>query len=150
MESNVWGPTPYKSLGGAYYFVAFIDSYSRKILLFLMAHKSQVFNMFKAWKVQGERLTGRKVKTLRSDNGGEHTSHEFQSFEMKEGIRGQFTTPHIPQENGVAERANGTLLDMCRSIKLEAGLSRPHWSPRSGCQNPRKRPRSRGTQSLPA
>lgn len=120
VHSDVWGPAPYPSRGGALYFVTFVDDHSRKVWLYLMRHKSQG-----EWKAQVPKLTGRKVRCLRSDNGGEYTSNEFQNLCVNEGIRRQYS---VPQQNGVAERVNRTLLEKCRSIRLQAGLGRQHWS----------------------
>lgn len=76
VHSDVWGSSPIPSRNGALYFVTFIDDYSRNTWLYLMRHKSQVFEMFKLWKAQVERQRGKKVKCLRTDNGGEYTSKE--------------------------------------------------------------------------
>ena len=61
------------------------------------------------WKAMVEKLTGRKLKVLRSDNGGEYTSEEFSKFLKSEGISHELTVPKSPEQNGVAERLNRTL-----------------------------------------
>jgi transposase InsO family protein len=57
-----------------------------------------------------------KIKTFRTDRGGEFTSHEFNRFCESEGIIRHLTAPYTPQQNGVVERRNRTLLEMIRSI----------------------------------
>ena len=68
------------SHGGAHYFVSFIDDYSRKVWVYFMKHKSDVFSIFKKWKVKIENQTGRKIKYLRADNGQEYRENEFLAF----------------------------------------------------------------------
>jgi transposase InsO family protein len=64
--------------------------------------KDEVFNKFQEFKVEIENLTNKKIKTLRTDNGGEYTSKEFVSFCKSEAIRREIMVPHNPQQNGVA------------------------------------------------
>lgn len=71
-----------------------------------------------------ERLTGQKVKTLRSENGGEYTSEEFESYLKMEGICHELTVPKSPEQNGVAEHMNRTLIESVRSMLVDAKL--PH------------------------
>ncbi|CAL8140263.1 unnamed protein product [Prunus armeniaca] len=68
--SNVWGPVPTKSNGRARYFVTFMDDLSRKVWVYFMKQKSEVFAKFMEWKTKTENQTGRKIKYLRSDNRG--------------------------------------------------------------------------------
>src|SRR3954468_23155334 len=74
IHTDVWGPSPVESVGGAKYFVTFIDDFSQKVWTFFLKHKSKVFQKFKEWKIMVEKQRGQKVKALRSDNGGEFTS----------------------------------------------------------------------------
>jgi hypothetical protein len=70
----------------------------------------EVFNMIKEFKALIKNLSKRKIKILRSDNGGEYTSKEFVSFCRDVGIKRELTTLYNPQQNGVAERKNRTML----------------------------------------
>ena len=63
-----------------------------------------------------ETETGEKIKCLRTDRGGEYTSSEFSAFCKEQGIRRQLTTAYTPQQNGVAERKNRTVMNMVRSM----------------------------------
>jgi transposase InsO family protein len=69
-----------------------------------------------------ENQTGRKIKVLRSDDGGEYTSTEFRDFYTQEGIRRQLTVPYSPQQNGVAERKNRVIVGAARSMLHDQGL----------------------------
>jgi transposase InsO family protein len=64
-----------------------------------------------------ENLSERKIKILRSDNGGEYTSKEFVNFCKDVGIKRELTTPYNPQQNGVAERKNRIMLEAVK-IKI--------------------------------
>ena len=74
----------------------FIDDYSRRNWVYPMKHKHQVLDIFVEWKKKVELQTGRKVKTLRSDNGGEYKSDPFLQFCRDHGIRRHFTVRETP------------------------------------------------------
>ena len=67
------------------------------------------------------------MKALRSDNGGEYISNEFKNFCAKEGIQREFIAPHDPQQNGVAERKNRTIVGATRAMLHEQGLPFHLW-----------------------
>ena len=71
---------------------------------------------------------GRKLKTLRTDNRGEYKSAEFSVYLKKEGVRHEFTVPKTPQQNGVAERMNRTLVEAVRSMLSDAKLPKKFWA----------------------
>ena len=128
VHSDVCGKIGTKSLSGGEYFVTFIDDHTRHVWVFVLKHKHEVFACFKQWKAQVERSTGRQVKTLRSDNGGEYTSKEFALYLAKEGIKHELTTPHTPQQNGVAERLNRTLVEGVRAMLADSKLTHRFWA----------------------
>jgi len=92
-----------KSLGGSLYNVTFIDDFSRKTWLYLLKTKDEVFSKFQEFKAEVENLTDKKIKTIRSINGGEYTSKELVAFCKEVGIRREPIVPRNPQQNGVAE-----------------------------------------------
>ena len=75
-----------------------------------------MFENFKKFKVHVEKESGLKIKSMRSDRGGEFMSKEFLKYCEDNGIRRQLTVPRTPQKNGVAERKNRTILEMTRSM----------------------------------
>jgi hypothetical protein len=83
----------------------------------------EVFNKIKEFKALIKNLSERKIKILRSDNGGEYTLKEFVSFCRDVGIKRELTTPYNPQQNGVAERKNRTMLERSRSSYVLMGRS---------------------------
>ncbi len=93
-----------------------------------MKHKSEVLEKFKEWEAAVTNQADCKIKTLRTDNGGEYTSTEFEDFLKEKGIRHETTVPHSPQQNGVAEHMNRTLQEAALSMILHAGLSKAFWA----------------------
>lgn len=74
-----------------------------------------------------EQETKNELKTLRTDRGGEFVSREFQSYCDKYDISHHLTAPYSPQQNGVVERPNRTLLEMTRSILKHMNVSNYLW-----------------------
>ena len=77
IHSDVCGPMPSTSLSGYVYYVSFINDYSRKTWVYFLKSKDEVFGKFKEFKALIENLSKRKIKILKSDNGGEYTSKYF-------------------------------------------------------------------------
>jgi hypothetical protein len=127
IHSDVCGSMPVKSLGGSFYYVIFIDDYSRKTWLYLLNTKDEVFNKFQEFKAKIENLTNKKIKTLRIDNGGEYTSKEFVAFCKSAGIRRELIVPHNPQQNGVEERKNRSIEETVKALLNDQGLSMFLW-----------------------
>ena len=91
IHTDVWGPTKTASLGGKHYFVTFVDDFSRRVWVYTMKSKDEVFETFLVWKKMVENQTVRKIKVLRSDNGTEYRNDRFSYFCKKEGISRHFT-----------------------------------------------------------
>ena len=127
IHSDVCGPFKEMARGGFYYFIIFIDDLLRYGHLFFMKNKSESFEKFKEFKAKVENQTGKSIKTLRSDRGGEYLSTEFIEFLKEHGIVSQLTPPGTPQLNGVSKRRNRTLLDMVRSMMSYTDLPISLW-----------------------
>ena len=127
VHTDVCGPMPTRSLGGALYFVTFIDDATRKVWVYPIKGKGDVYPIFRKWLASVETEKGIKLKALRSDNGGEYTSHEFRDFCESRGIRREFTAPYTPVQNGVAERMNRTIQDRVVSMLHHANLPQGFW-----------------------
>ncbi|KAL5823751.1 hypothetical protein ACOSQ4_021651 [Xanthoceras sorbifolium] len=128
VHTDVWGPSPVSSLSGSLYYVTFIDDSTRKVWVYFLKKKSEVFDTFRKWKAMVENETGLKIKRLRSDNGGEYIDSRFREFCANSGIKMEKTVPMTPQQNGVAERMNRTLNERARSMRLHAGLPKMLWA----------------------
>jgi len=107
--------------------VIFVDDFSRKCWIFFMQKKSETYSKFCEFKALVEKESGKKVKALRSDNGGEYISDEFKDFCKVEGIRRELIAPHNPQQNGVAERKNRTIVGAAREMLDDQGLPLHLW-----------------------
>ena len=127
VHTDIAGPLPVMSKGGARYFVTFIDDMSRWTTAYPIRTKCECFSYFKRFQRSAERLTGRKIKALRSDGGGEYTSNEFKDYLEQSGIAQQLTVPYTPQQNGVAERMNRTLKDLTRAMMLHKDVPQEFW-----------------------
>ena len=82
---------------------------------------------FKSFKTLFENERNRKIKCLRSNNGDEFTSNEFNEFCEKHGIKRQFSAAKIPEQNGVAERRNRTIQESSRTMLNKAKLHDGYW-----------------------
>ena len=124
VHTDVWGPSPVSSFGGSRFYVTFIDDFSRKVWVYFLKHKSDVFATFKKWKAELENRTGLKVKCLRSDNGGEYDKSDFNAFCAAKGTRLMRIVPGKARQNGIAERMNKTFNERTRSTRIHGGLAK--------------------------
>ena len=122
IHSDVCRKISEKSLSGAEYFVMFVDDCTRYVWVYILKHKSEVFAKFIEWETLVEKSFDQTVKVVRSNNGCEHTSDEFESYLKQNGIKHQLTVPKSPEQNGVVKRLNRTLVEMVRSMLAEAKL----------------------------
>jgi transposase InsO family protein len=128
VHADVWVPSRRTSNGGANYMLTIIDDYSRKVWSYFLKHKFDIFAAFKKWKVMVETQTERKVKILRTDNGMEFCLNEFDEFCSNDGMVRHHTIPYTPQQNGVAERMNRTIILRARCILSNAKMHRRFWA----------------------
>ncbi|KAM1524601.1 hypothetical protein ACFX10_009184 [Malus domestica] len=127
IHTDVCGPMSTTSRGGFSYYITFTDDHSRFGYVYLMKYKSESFERFKEFKNEVEKQTGKQIKILRSDRGGENLSNEFLDYLKECGIISQWTPPGTPQLNGVSERRNRTLMNMIRSMMSSADLPVTFW-----------------------
>ncbi|GLU00272.1 hypothetical protein SLE2022_176510 [Rubroshorea leprosula] len=127
VHSDLCGPINPTSNGGKQYFITFVDDYSRKTWVYLLQTKSEALAAFKNFKVLAENEVGRSIKVLRTDRGGEFNSKEFADFCESNGIKRQLTAAYTPQQNGVCERRNRTIMNMVRSLMSKSGLPKEFW-----------------------
>ena len=98
VHSDVCGKMNTKSLSGGEFFLTFIDDYSHFTWIYILKYKHEVFRQLKNWKAMVEKSSGYQLKVLRTDNGGEYTSNEFQEYLQQEGIRHELTVPKTPAQ----------------------------------------------------
>lgn len=91
------------------------------------ANKSEAFEVFKNFRALVEDGNDKRIKVLRIDRGGEFMSNEFKSYCQEAGITRHYTTPYTPQQNGVVERRNQTIMEMARSYLKQMKLPNELW-----------------------
>lgn len=122
IHADLCGPMHTTSFGGSRYFLLFTDDCSRMSWVYFLESKSETFQKFKHFKAKVEKQSGLCIKTFRTDRGGEFLSREFNLFCEESGIHRELTTPYTPEQNGVAERKNRTVVEMARSMLQAEGL----------------------------
>lgn len=128
VHTDVGGPQRTPSLQGSRYYILFIDDFTRMCWIYFLKFKSEVAGVFWKFKKMVENLSGCKIQILRSDNGKEYTSAEFNLFCDEAGIEHQLTAPYTPQQNGVSERKNRYVMEMARCMLHDKGLPKSFWA----------------------
>ena len=93
-----------------------------------MKTKDEVFCQFKEFKALVENLTGKKIKVLHSDNGGEYVDKDFTDYCAKEGIKREWKAPYNPKQNGVAERKSRTIVEAARAMLYDKDMPKFLWA----------------------
>jgi transposase InsO family protein len=113
---DLFGPVAYISIGGNKYGLVIVDDYSRFTWVFFVFDKSEVQGKVKTLIRRAQREFELPIKKVRSDNGSEFRSTNVEEFLDEEGIKHEFSAPYTPQQNGVVERKNRTLIEMARTM----------------------------------
>jgi hypothetical protein len=92
-----------------------------------LKEKAEAFEKFKIFKALTETQTGKRLKAVRSDRGGDFMSRDFKEFCDEHGIKREYTIPRTPQQNGVVERQNRTVQEMARSMMNEKNIGQTYW-----------------------
>ena len=116
LHANICGPISLISNSHQWYLLTFIDDFSRKFWVLFLTDKLDAFKQFQLFKTKIEKEIGTSIRGLRTDRGGEFTSNEFFKFCATSGIHHQLTAAYTPQQNGVVERKNRTIMNMVRSL----------------------------------
>uniref|UniRef100_A0AAV1UES9 Polyprotein n=1 Tax=Peronospora matthiolae TaxID=2874970 RepID=A0AAV1UES9_9STRA len=124
--SDVLGPITPASKSGFSYAVTFIMMKSRYVTVYPSQKKSDVASAFKRFYQDIKTASGTKIKVLRSDNGGEYRNETMNKFCKAKFIKQEFTVPYNPEQNGMAERMNPTLVEMTRCMIKESGLDKSY------------------------
>lgn len=110
--ANICGPITPPTLGGSRYFLLIIDNYSHLMWVAMLKQNSNAFVAFKCFKTLVEIEKGVKIKNFISNIRGEFTFDEFDNYYVSQDIKRQLTAPYSPQQNGVVERKNQTVMYM--------------------------------------
>ncbi|CAI7801165.1 unnamed protein product [Closterium sp. NIES-53] len=124
---DVWGPALVPARGGYRYFLVIVDDHSRYVSVHLLHTKAAVPEVLMAWVKQAQITFDRKVKRLHSDGGGEFCNDKLKAFCSSEGIQQNFTLPDSPQQNGIAESRNHTLVKITRCLLGHSNAPHSLW-----------------------
>lgn len=113
---DLCGPMSIDSLGGSRYFMLLVDDYSRFNWVYFLKNKSEAFECFRTFKTLVENQSGKRILRVRSDRGGEFTSRQFNVFYESAGIHRELMAAYTPEQNGVVERKNRTVVEMACSM----------------------------------
>jgi hypothetical protein len=121
-------PSQVRSMGGKWYVLVIVDDYSRYSWIFFLESKDEVFEHFQLLALRLNNEHPNCLKAIHSDNGTEFKNASFDEFCLEHGIDQQFSAPHVPQQNGVVERKNCTLVEMSRMMLDEYRTPRHFWA----------------------
>jgi transposase InsO family protein len=110
VHGDICGPITPTTPSGNRYFLLLVDDMSRYMWLCLLSSKDQTPAAIQRFKAAAEVESGRKLKVMCTDWGGEFTLVEFRAYCAEEGVQRQLTAPYSPQQNGVVEHRNQTVV----------------------------------------
>nr|GEV77941.1 hypothetical protein [Tanacetum cinerariifolium] len=125
LHMDLFGPTSVCSISHKWYCLVVTDDFSRFTWTFFLKSKDETSGILKKFITEIENL---KVKIIRCDNGGEFRNKEMNNFCSQKGIKREFSNARTPQQNGVAERRNRTLIEVARTMLADAKLPVTFWA----------------------
>jgi hypothetical protein len=129
VHGDLCGPVTPATPGGRRYFLLLVDDHSRYmwVMVMVLGSKGEAADAIRRMQAAKEAECGRKLRVLRTDNGGEFTAAEFASYCAEEGIQRHYSAPYNPQQNGVVERRNQTVVGMTRALLKQRGMPAVFW-----------------------
>jgi transposase InsO family protein len=128
LHMDLFGPVAYLSIRGSKYGLVIVDDFSRFTWVFFLQDKSETQGTLKRFLRRAQNEFELKLKNIRSDNGSEFKNLQVEEFLEEEGIKHEFSAPYTPQQKGVVERKNRTLIDMARTMLGEFKTPEQFWS----------------------
>ncbi|KAJ9558174.1 hypothetical protein OSB04_012788 [Centaurea solstitialis] len=128
LHMDLFGPTNVMSIGKKSYCLVIVDDYSRFTWVYFLRTKDETSGLIKPFVTRVENKTNLRVKVIRSDNGTEFKNADLNSFCEEKGIERQYSAPTTPQQNGVAERRNRTLIEAARTMLADSKLPITFWA----------------------
>lgn len=127
VHSDLCGPMQTIGLNGERSFISFIDETSGRVSLSLLCTKDEVLMAFQNYRGRAEKSSGKEVKALRTDGGGEYLNQQFKKYLELNGIQHIVSPPYSPTQNGRAERANRTIMESARCMLEDSKLDKKFW-----------------------
>nr|GEV11214.1 putative ribonuclease H-like domain-containing protein [Tanacetum cinerariifolium] len=128
LHMDLFGPTSVSSLNHKWYCLVVTDDFSRFTWTFFLKTKDETSSILKNFITEIEKLKDLKVKIIRCDNGGKFRNKEMNDFCSRKGIKREFSNARTPQQIGVAERRNRTLIEATRTMLADAKLPVTFWA----------------------
>jgi transposase InsO family protein len=128
LHMDLFGPVAYLSIGGSKYGLVIVDDFSCFTWVFFLQDKSETQGTLKRFLRRAQNEFELKVKKIRSDNGAVLKNLQVEEYLEEEGIKHEFSAPYTPQQNGVVERKNRTLIDVARTMLGEFKTPERFWS----------------------
>ncbi|GJY91446.1 putative ribonuclease H-like domain-containing protein [Tanacetum coccineum] len=128
LHMDLFGPTNVKSLMKKSYYLVVTDDFSRFSWVFFLATKDDTSRILKTFITEIENQLDHKVKVIRSDNGTEFKNSVMNQLCEMKGIKREFSVARTPQQNGVAERRNRTLIEAVRTMLVDSKLPTTFWA----------------------
>jgi len=126
--SDICGPFDVKGYARCKYFVIFVDGFLHYIRIKPIRTKDKASKMLMEWITQSGVETGERVNFLRTNRGGEYIANDFQKWLKTRSIYHEITNTNTPQENGVVERLNRTVLEMVQTMIFDSKLPKSYWT----------------------
>ncbi|WVZ60555.1 hypothetical protein U9M48_010561 [Paspalum notatum var. saurae] len=128
LHMDLFGPTTYESIGGNLYCLVIVDDFTRYTWTLFLGDKSETPDKFKIFAKRAQREFGLNIVKVRSDNGSEFKNYKVDDWCDEEGIKHEFSATYTPQQNGVVERKNKTLITLARAMLDDYGTSEDFWA----------------------
>ena len=130
VHADLIGAIDPTSIGGSRYALTFTDDYSRWKTVYFLHHKSEAITKLKAYLLDMKGLLGNSysVRRIHSDGGGEFIGDDFKLYCKTQGILTTTSAPRTPEQNGMAERTNRTIVEMARCLRLQSGIGKEMWT----------------------
>jgi transposase InsO family protein len=128
LHMDLFGPTSFMSIGGNSYCLVIVDDYSRFTWVYFRRDKSNVFETFKSFAILAQNQFDFDIKKVRSYDGSEFKNARIDEYCDDKGIKHEFSSKYTPEQNGIVERKNRTLIDMARSMLAEYNVPDSYWA----------------------
>jgi transposase InsO family protein len=123
VHGDLCGPVAPATSGGRHYFLLLVDDLSRYMWVVVLSSKGEAADAIRRAQATAEAECGRKLHVLRTDNGSEFTVAEFTSYCADEGVQRHYSVSYNPQQNGIIERRNQTIVGMARALLKQREMS---------------------------
>lgn len=127
VHSDLCGPISPMTQDGKKYILTFIDDFTHFTVAFGLKSKDEVLHYIKLYEAMASSRFSERICCFRCDNGREFVNREVNAFFEEKGIKYELTIPRVPEQNGVAERMNRTILDKARCMMLGSKLNKTFW-----------------------